>query len=146
MSALTLTVQESIHAPIQKVFDFIVDPYQLPKAMSSLIENTNASDAPLKEGSTYNYKYKMFGVTLDGVWEVKEIDSPKIYSARTVGGIDSEWAYELKEVEAITYITLTITYKPPQSVIEQLKLTALSTANEIEAKNFLHNLKALTEE
>jgi len=145
MSAITLAVQETICAPIQKVFDFIVDPFQLPKAMSSLIENTNVSDIPLKEGSTYNYKYKMFGVTLDGVWEVKEMDSPKIYSARTVGAIDSEWAYELQEEGEVTRITLTITYKPPQSVIEQLKLTALSAANEVEAKNFLHNLKVLTE-
>ena len=142
---LSIIVSEVIYAPIQKVFNFIVDPYQLPKAMSSLIENTNVSDVPLKEGSTYNYKYKMLGVTLDGVWEVKQMDSPKIYSARTLGGIDSEWSYELKEEEGKTLITLTITYKPPTSVTEQIKVVALAKANEVEAKNFLQNLKVLTE-
>ena len=145
MEQIVITVIESIHAPIQKVFNFIVDPSQLPRAMASLIENTNVSEMPLREGSTYNYKYKMFGVTLDGVWEVKEVDSPKIYSARTLGSIDSEWMYELREMGDMTEIKLTITYKPPQSVIEQMKLAALAKLNEAEAKNFLQNLKVLTE-
>ena len=145
MEQLAITVTESIHAPIQKVFDFIVDPAQLPRAMASLIENTNVSEMPLVEGSTYNYKYKMFGVTLDGVWEVKEIESPKVYSARTLGSVDSEWMYELREENNVTEIKLTITYKPPQSVVEQVKIAALIQLNEVEAKNFLQNLKVLTE-
>lgn len=146
MEHLTVQVSEMIHASIQKVFDFIVDPTQTPKAMSGSIENTNISELPLKEGSTYNYKYKMLGVTLDGVWEVKQIESPKIYSARTLGGAESEWNYELREDAGVTYITLTIKYKPPQNVFQQVKMSAMIKVNELEAKNFLHNLKILTEE
>jgi hypothetical protein len=146
MEHLTVQVSEMIHAPIQKVFDFIVDPTQTPKAMSGSIENSNISELPLKEGSTYNYKYKMLGVTLDGVWEVKQIDSPKMYSARTLGDAESEWNYELYEDAGVTYITLTVTYKPPHTVAEQVKMAAMIKVNELEAKNFLHNLKVLTEE
>lgn len=146
MEHLTVQVSEMIHAPIQKVFDFIVDPTQTPKAMSGSIENSNISEMPLKEGSTYNYKYKMLGVTLDGVWEVKQIESPKIYSARTLGDAESEWNYELHEDAGITYITLTVAYKPPRTVAEQVKMAAMIKVNELEAKNFLHNLKVLTEE
>ena len=146
MEHLTVQVSEMIHAPIQKVFDFIVDPTQTPKAMTGSIENSNISEFPLKEGSTYNYKYKMLGVTLDGVWEVKQIESPKIYSARTLGDAESEWNYELHEDAEVTYITLTVTYKPPQTVAERVKMAAMIKVNELEAKNFLHNLKVLTEE
>lgn len=146
MEHLTVQVSEMIHAPIQKVFDFIVDPTQTPKAMSGSIENSNISELPLKEGSTYNYKYKMLGVTLDGVWEVKQIESPKIYSARTVGDAESEWNYELHEDAGVTYIKLTVTYKPPRTVYERVKMAAMIKVNELEAKNFLHNLKVLTEE
>ena len=146
MQHLTVQVSEMIHAPIQKVFDFIVDPTQTPKAMSGSIENSNISELPLKEGSTYNYKYKMLGVTLDGVWEVKQIESPKIYSARTVGDAESEWNYDLHEDAGVTYINLTVTYKPPHTVSEQIKMAAMVKINELEAKNFLHNLKVLTEE
>jgi len=146
MEHLTVQVSEMIHAPIQKVFDFIVDPTQTPKAMTGSIENSNISEFPLKEGSTYNYKYKMLGVTLDGVWEVKQIESPKIYSARTLGDAESEWNYELHEDARVTYITLTVTYKPPQTVAERVKMAAMIKVNELEAKNFLHNLKVLTEE
>jgi len=146
MEHLTVQVSEMIHAPIQKVFDFIVDPNQTPKAMTGSIENSNISEFPLKEGSTYNYKYKMLGVTLDGVWEVKQIESPKIYSARTIGDAESEWNYELHEDAGVTYITLTVTYKAPRTVFEQVKMSAMIKINELEAKNFLHNLKVLTEE
>lgn len=146
MEHLTVQVSEMIHAPIQKVFDFIVDPTQTPKAMTGSIENSNISEMPLKEGSTYNYKYKMLGVTLDGVWEVKQIESPKIYSARTLGDAESEWDYELREDQGITNITLTVMYKPPRTVAEQVKTAAMIKVNEREAKNFLHNLKVLTEE
>lgn len=146
MEHLTVQVSEMIHAPIQKVFDFIVDPTQTPKAMTGSIENSNISEFPLKEGSTYNYKYKMLGVTLDGVWEVKQIESPKIYSARTLGDAESEWNYELHEDAGVTYITLTVTYKPPRTVAERVKKAAMTRVNELEAKNFLHNLKVLTEE
>jgi hypothetical protein len=146
MEHLTVQVSEMIHAPIQKVFDFIVDPTQTPKAMTGSIENTNISELPLKEGSTYNYKYKMLGVTLDGVWEVKQIESPKMYSARTIGDAESEWNYELREDAGVTHITLTITYKPPENVFDRVKMSALIKVNELEAKNFLHNLKVLTEE
>lgn len=146
MEHLTVQVSEMIHAPIQKVFDFIVDPTQTPKAMSGSIQNSNISELPLKEGSTYNYKYKMLGVTLDGVWEVKQIESPKIYSARTLGDAESEWNYELHEDAGVTYVALTISYKPPHTVYEQVKMSAMVKVNELEAKNFLHNLKALTEE
>lgn len=144
MEHLTVQVSEMIHAPIQKVFDFIVDPNQTPKAMTGSIENSNISEFPLKEGSTY--KYKMLGVTLDGVWEVKQIESPKIYSAHTIGDAESEWNYELHEDAGVTYITLTVTYKAPRTVFEQVKMGAMIKINELEAKNFLHNLKVLTEE
>jgi hypothetical protein len=114
--------------------------------MSGSIENSNISELPLKEGSTYNYKYKMLGVTLDGVWEVKQIESPKIYSARTIGDAESEWNYELHEDGGITCVNLTVTYKPPRTVYEQVKMASMIKVNELEAKNFLHNLKVLTEE
>ncbi len=146
MQELVIVATETIKAPIQKVFDFIVDPMQTPKAMTGSIENTNISDMPLKEGSTYNYRYKMLGVTLDGVWEVKQLESPKVYSARTLGDAESEWEYELKEENGVTIVTLTVTYKPPQTVAERVRLTAMAKINELEAKNFLHNLKVLTEE
>lgn len=134
-----------IKAPAQKIFDYLTDPNKIPSILPGLIENTNVPALPLQVGSKFDYKYQMYGVMLDGTWEVTEIESPSKYSANTTGGIDSKWHYDIAEKDGGSHVVLTVEYSAPDSVLGKVKFDALKKVNEKEAEHLLHNLQTILE-
>ena len=138
-------LETTIDQPRERVFDFLTNPYQIPLVLPGLIENTNVPQLPLKVGDEFNYKYQVMGVVLDGTWTVTELDAPSRYSARTTGGGDSEWRYELTENGKGTHVTLDVSYDPPQSVLQRVQQGVLERVTENDGTAYMLNLKTVLE-
>ncbi|HVE13918.1 MAG TPA: SRPBCC family protein [Elusimicrobiota bacterium] len=144
MESTTLKAETVIAAPREKVFGFLTDPNKATLAFASLIENTGVPPLPLKVGSSFRYKYKMYGVVLEGSWEVTRIE-PAAYEARTSGDASSTWRYSLEEKGGGTRLSASITYEAPGSLLQKAKAAVLQALNQKELEHGLQNMKTLLE-
>src|SRR5437870_10407528 len=135
----------TINVPRQDVFDFLVQPHQIPLVLPGLIENTDVPELPLKVGDRFTYHYQVSGVMLEGTWTVTELERPSTYAARTTGGGDSEWRYELTDRGGGTQVDLVVTYDPPQSVMQKIQVSALERIVQRDGETYMQNLKTLLE-
>jgi carbon monoxide dehydrogenase subunit G len=145
METSTVTKSLQINVPPQKIFDFITTPTNIPFILPGLVENYDIPTLPLKAGSKFGYKYQMYGVMLDGLWIVDQIESPTLYKAHTTGEAASTWIQEISGDEQSSTVTLTVEYTIPEGVLNRIKSNALQSINEKEADHMLHNLKTVLE-
>lgn len=145
MEKIKIVKSLEINVPPQRIFDFVTDPSKIPSIIPSLVENSNIPELPLKAGSTFNYKYQMYGVMLDGIWTVDEIQAPSFYKAHTTGASESWWTQEISGNDTKSTVTLTIEYIMPEGVLSKIKANALESINDKEADGMLHNLKTILE-
>jgi ligand-binding SRPBCC domain-containing protein len=134
-----------IGAPPERVFEFLTNPERIPVVMPSLVENTDIPPLPLKAGSRFNWKYKMFGVMLQGEWTVKQIDSPTRYVAATTGDTANEWDYTLAASGNGTSLQLAVSYETPKTVLGKLSMAVAQQMNKKEMDTYLSNLKTVLE-
>ncbi len=76
-------IQKSIQisAPVEKVFDYLLDPDNLPAIWPSLMEVKDIQRTPGEELSSYKWTYKMAGMRFEGTTETTEsmcVDSKKL--------------------------------------------------------------------
>lgn len=134
-----------IEKDIESVFNFVFDPKNKPMVMPDLISVSNISDTPLKIGSTFNFVFQMAGVSLNGTWKVTSLNKPIYYEASTTGDIESVWRYKLDKLAEKTRLSLTITYTPPEGVLEMMKGLVLAQVNKRVAETYLNNIKTILE-
>jgi len=145
MHSQKVEAQTVIDVPREEVFDFLVTPERIPLVLPGLIENTDVPELPLKVGDTFTYHYQVSGVMLEGTWTITELDRPSTYAARTTGGGDSEWRYNLMDKDGGTQVSLTVTYDPPKSVIKSIQVGVLEKIVEKDSQTYMQNLKMLLE-
>ena len=145
MDSAQITLQTIIPATRERLFEFLTTPGQVRLVLPGLIESTNISELPLKVGSTFDYKYQMYGVIVEGQWEVFVLERPSRYEARTTGGAESTWRYNLEDADGGTRLSLALEYDVPQSLLGQVRIGLLKKINEKEAEHFFENLKAVFE-
>lgn len=145
MDKAQISLQTTIPTAREKLFEFMTTPGQVRLVLPGLIESTNISEMPLKVGSTFDYKYKMYGVIIEGQWKVLALESPSRYESRTTGGAVSTWNYAFEEVEGGTQLSLVVEYEVPESLLGQVKVGILKKINEKEAAHFFENLRAVFE-
>ncbi|HEY5135736.1 MAG TPA: SRPBCC family protein [Candidatus Nanopelagicales bacterium] len=78
-------VEESIvvQQPAGVVFDFLVDPSNLPVWESSVVETRQIGDGPMAVGTRSERVNKVLGVPFDWVSEVTELQRGRPQRART---------------------------------------------------------------
>ena len=145
MGQLSVDKEVSINASQEKVFDFLTNPNKIPLVMSSLLANTNVPTLPIKKGTKFNYKYRLLGIIFTGTWTVTALQRPKVYKARTEGGVSSEWSYSISKKGKGTNVHLGISYALPKSILANIKTAAANSINKKETELFLHNLKTVIE-
>jgi uncharacterized membrane protein len=67
-------IQKSIQisAPVEKVFDYLLDPDNLPEIWPGLVEVKDIQRTPGGELSSYKWTYKMAGMRFEGTTETTE--------------------------------------------------------------------------
>ncbi len=136
----------TIKAPVEKVFDYLSEPTNLPEIWPSLVEIKDVQKLP--SGGTRNrWAYKMAGIRLEGTSE--SVDTECVPNQRLVsktkGGAESTITWMFQPEAGGTKVTFEGEYTVPIPVLGKLAEAIIVKMNEHEGELILANLKARME-
>ena len=131
----------TVNAPVEKIFNYISKPNNLPEFWPSLVEVTDVQSLPTG-GYEARYVYKMAGIRFKGTGEYTEIVPNKSIVIVTKGDINSVLTWTFRSKANITRVTLTIDYKIPIPLLGKLAEPLIEKMNERELTLMLANLRA----
>jgi uncharacterized protein YndB with AHSA1/START domain len=147
MSTVMTTVE--IAAPIEKVWDTLMDPYRLGDWVTIHKSVGKVSDPPLRKGSTMRQAMHVRGLTFHVNWTVVAIDKPGHAEWKGVGPAHSRARirYELTSLDdGHTRFQYTNEFSPPGGRLGKVASRVIVGAtSEREANRSLSKLKALLE-
>ena len=143
MKTIKRTIE--IKAPVQAVYDFMVQPTNLPGIWPNLISVSNIVAAS-GGAHDFDWVYKMAGMHFKGHAKTEEAKSGKLQRVRNEGGIPSTflWTYEGLNGTG-TKLTVEVEYTIPTPVVGKIAETLLAKINERDAETLLANLKDVME-
>jgi len=134
----------TIKAPVEKVFDYISEPTNLPEIWPSVVEVKDVQKLP--NGGTRNrFVYKMAGILLKGTNEETECVPNQRLVSKTKGGVESTITWMFQPEAGGTKVTLEGEYIVPIPVLGKLAEAIIVKMNEHEGELILANLKARME-
>ena len=134
----------TINAPVEKVFEFVTEPTNLPKFWPSLIDVSDVKRSR-DQVESYHWVYKMGGVKFEGETELSEVLANQRVVAKNSGGIPSEFVWTYAPEGDGTKVTVDVEYKVPGAVLGRLAEPLVIKMNEREAETLLANLKGMME-
>jgi uncharacterized membrane protein len=145
----TVHAQIGIAAPMQDVWDTIMDPYHLKDWVTIHRSVKNVSDNPLRRGSTMEQILHIRGVSFHVHWTLTEVSSPQHAEWEGQGPAHSvaRIRYELSaDGDGHTRFAYTNEFMPPGGRLGNVASRFIVGAtSEREANNSLARLKALIE-
>ena len=134
----------TIKSPVEKIFDYISEPTNLPEIWPSLIEIKDVQRLP--DGNINNrWVYKMAGVRFEGTSEgVESVANQRIVS-KTKGGVESTQTWMFQSEGDETKVTIDMEYTIPIPLLGKLAEAIIVKMNEHEGELLLSNLKARME-
>jgi coenzyme Q-binding protein COQ10 len=141
-----IKIKKQIHidAPVEKVFEFAVDPEKLPEIWPSMIRTENVEELP-SGGSDYDWDYKMAGMSFHGHTHTTEFVPNKHVVVENKTGIPSKFVWDYSAENGGTQLDLEVEYEVPVPLLGKLAEKAVRKINENEAEIMLANLKVVTE-
>jgi uncharacterized membrane protein len=126
-----------IHAPVDRVFDYVSDPRNLPEIWPSMTLVHNVTSSP--NGNSFDWDYRMIGVRILGHSEAVELVKNERHVTRSEEGIPNtfSWIYAIKPEG--TEVTLEVDYEVP--VLGRLAEGIAGRVNDREGETMLKNLK-----
>jgi uncharacterized membrane protein len=147
MSTVHATIE--IEAPVQRVWDTVMDPNHLKDWVTIHRSVKDVSDEPLRRGSTMAQVLHIRGVSFHVHWTLTDISSPKHAEWEGQGPAHSlaRIRYELSgDSEGPTRFAYTNEFAPPGGRLGSVASRFIVGAtSEREANNSLARLKALLE-
>ena len=134
----------TINAPVEKVFDYMQIPTNLPEIWPSMVEAKDVERLP-NGGNSFRWVYKMAGMHFEGTSVDTEVVANERVVSETRGGIEGDmmWTFELEDPG--TKVTSRIEYTVPIPVLGKLAERVVVKMNERESEVLLANLKAVME-
>jgi uncharacterized protein YndB with AHSA1/START domain len=145
----TVSAKIEINAPIERVWETVMDPKRLGDWVTIHKSVSNVSDLPLRAGSTMDQAMHVRGLTFRVHWTLMAIDSP--HHAEWEGGGPAHSTavirYELvSDDDGRTTFRYTNEFHPPGGRIGNVASRMIVGAtSEREAARSLERLKALVE-
>lgn len=143
MAKLQKSIQ--ISAPVEKVFDYLQDPENLPEIWPSLVEVKNIQRTSGGEFSSYKWTYKMAGMRFQGTTDITESIPNQRAVFKESGGIQGTHIMTFESQEGGMLLTVDVEYIIPIPLLGKLAEPFILRQNENEADTFLANLKARME-
>jgi carbon monoxide dehydrogenase subunit G len=145
----TVSAKIDIQAPIERVWETVMDPQRLGDWVTIHKAVSNVSDSPLRAGSTMDQSMHVRGLTFKVHWTLMKIDTPR-HAEWEGGGPAHSTAiirYELASPEeGRTTFQYTNEFNVPGGRLGKVASRIIVGAtSEREAKNSLARLKALIE-
>ena len=142
MAKLEKTI--TINAPVEKIFNYISQPTNLPEFWPSLVETSDVQELP-NGGHSNRFVYKMAGIRLEGTSEdVEHVTNERIVS-KTKGGAESTQTWMFQPEAGGTKVTFKVEYTVPIPVLGKLAEAVIVKMNDREGDLILANLKARME-
>jgi uncharacterized membrane protein len=137
----TIRKSISIHAPVERVFDYVADPTHLPAIWPSMVAVSNVE--PHQEGNSFDWDYRLLGMIIHGHSDPIEQVPNLRQVTKSVRGIPNtfRWLYECHDDD--TEVTLEVEYRSP--IPGRLVEHVVGRVNEREAGTLLANLKRVME-
>jgi len=139
---ITIGEAVTILAPVEKIFQYISEPSNLPKFWPSLMEVTDIQSLP-KGGYKASYVYKMVGMHFEGTSMYTKIVPNKSLVIVTKGGISSVLTWVFRNQYNRTRVSLTVDYEIPIPLLGRLAEAAVKKMNEQELTHLLANLRTI---
>lgn len=134
----------TINAPVEKVFDYIDQPTNLPEIWPSLMEIKDVQTLP-NGGHTDRWVYKMAGMRFEGTTEgIEHVTNQRIVS-KTKGGVKSTQTWVFQPEAGGTKVTFEVEYNIPIPVLGKLAEAIIVKMNDREGDSILANLKTRME-
>ncbi|NCF67250.1 MAG: hypothetical protein GWP61_14860 [Chloroflexi bacterium] len=139
-------VKKQIHidAPLEKVFDFVIKPENLPEIWPSMIKTENIKPSP-KGGHDFDWEYKMAGMPLRGHSKILEFVPNEHVVSENEGGIPAKLFWDYRAEDGGMRLDLQVEYEVPMPVLGKLAEKVVHKINENEHEVMLANLKVATE-
>jgi len=129
-----------VNVPVQKVYDYLMNPLSLLEYWPSIIDVRDIQKLP-NGGSKFNFTYKMAGIRLECTSEDTEIIPNHKMVNKSTGGIDSILTWTLEPTGSGTKMELAVEYNIPIPVIGKLAEAVIVKINEQEANSVAANIK-----
>jgi uncharacterized membrane protein len=142
-------VQTTINAPVDRVWETVMDPNKLGDWVTIHRDVKNVSDQPLRRGSTMDQSLHLRGVSFHVHWTLAQLDAPNHAEWEGLGPAHSQARirYELKPgPDDATVFDYTNEFTPPGGRLGTVASKVIvGAASEREANNSLARLKKLLE-
>ncbi len=138
-------VEGSIHINVspERVMEALLDVAAAPEWTPSLEKVWDVQGHGL--GCTYQWRYKMGGMSFEGSTEITEATADRMVM-KTTGGIPSTWTWTLTPANGGTDLQVTVEYTVPGSVLGAIaNKLVIERQNQKETDQTLANLKARLE-
>jgi len=134
-----------IKAPVQRVYDFVNQPTNLPSIWPNMVSVSNVV-AATGGAHHFDWVFKMIGLQFKGHAKVEEAQSGKFARIRNESGIPSTFLWTYSGLDgAGTRLNLAIEYTMPTPVIGKLAEVLAAKINERDLDAMLANLKDVME-
>lgn len=129
-----------IDAPVEKVFNYLNDPVNLPEVWPNLVEIRDVQWLP-SGGNSFRFVYEMAGIRFKGSSTDIEFIANRRVVSRTKGGIDSTTAFNFQPQAGRTKLTLEVEYTVPIPLLGRLAEAIIVKINEKDMVYLLNYLK-----
>jgi len=145
MNAKTIVRDIRVDTPVERVFDFLLDPNNLPEIWPNIIEVKNVKKSKDTEGFNFNWTYKMSGLPFEGKCETIEYTRYERLVVKSNKALDSTITWRFQPSGRETHVTLRFEYQIPSSLLKRMKEEIVIQENEHEVDALLQNLKSRLE-
>ena len=134
-----------IDVPVDRVFDFLLDPHHLPEIWPNVVEVTKVKKSKTNDGFNFDWDYKMAGEQFEGKCETIELMPYERLVIKSNKGLDSTLTWRFQPGAQQAHVTLKFEYQIPSSLLKKMKEEIILQENEHEVDAMLQNLKTRLE-
>jgi uncharacterized membrane protein len=134
-----------IKTPVDRVFNFLADPRNLPEIWPNIVEVNNIKKSKSNGSYTFDWTYKMSGMRFEAMAETVEFVQNQRLVIRSTKGFDCTLTWKFQPEMNETRLVLEIEYKIPASLLKKLKEQTILQENEHDVDAVLENVKSRSE-
>lgn len=137
--------EKRIKAPVNRVFDFLSEPQNLPEIWPNIVEVRNIKRPKIGNALQYDWTYKMSGMRFDGKSDMVDYVLYERMVIKSQKGPVSTITWNFDMVERETQVKLEIEYEIPGSLLNKVNEKIIVQEQEHEVGAMLDNLKSHVE-
>ncbi len=135
-----------INAPLKEVFDYISSPSNWPSFISGLQEISGVSDKHVSSGTSFNWTYKIRGISLRGTGKVVDYEKESKLSLQMHSLMPIRKTLHIRGDEGHSVLSIEVGLTSPGKVMSFLFKMVSGTINIMETDVILSRLKTICEE